>query len=213
MNAPETLLQRSWRRAWAEIGASGDGEALRQRLTDAWREPQRRYHTLQHIAECLSHLEPVRTLAAAPAEVELGLWFHDAVYDVRGHDNEEKSAAWATQELLAVGVAAAAAERVHALVMATRHAALPETADEALLVDIDLAILGAPEERFVQYEEQVRAEYAWVEDSVFRSRRIDVLTAFLARPTIYATAHFRTLLEAAARTTLARSIARLERRP
>ena len=212
MTLAPTLLQRSWQRAWREIGASGDGEALRQRLTDAWREPQRRYHTLQHLAECLAHLEPVRAQAAAAAEVELGLWFHDAVYEVRGHDNEAKSAAWAGQALAAAGVAAAPAGRVHALVMATRHAALPETADEALLVDIDLAILGAPEERFDQYEAQVRAEYAWVDEAVFRSRRIDVLTGFLARPTIYATAHFRTQLEAAARTNLARSIARLEDR-
>ena len=212
MTVPETLLQRSWRRAWSEVGANGSGEALRLRLADAWREPQRRYHTLQHLAECLAHLEPVRQLAGAPAEVELALWFHDAVYDVRGHDNEARSAAWTRDELLAAGLADAAG-RVHDLVMATRHAALPETADEALLVDIDLAILGASEERFAQYEAQVRAEYAWVDDAVFRSRRRDVLTGFLARPTIYATAHFRALLEAAARTNLERSIARLEDPP
>jgi predicted metal-dependent HD superfamily phosphohydrolase len=213
MTVPETLLRRSWRRAWSDVGANGSGEALRQRLVDAWREPQRRYHTVQHLAECIGHLEPVRQLAAAPGQVELALWFHDAVYDVRGHDNEARSAAWAVAELCAAGVAGAAATRVHELVMATRHAALPETPDEALLVDIDLAILGAPQERFAQYEAQVRAEYAWVDDAVFRSRRRDVLTGFLARPTIYATAHFRTLLEAAARANLERSIARLEGRP
>ena len=60
---------------------------------------------------------------------------------------------------------------------------------------------------------EVRAEYAWVDDAVFRGRRRDVLTGFLARPTIYATAHFRALLEAAARTNLERSIARLEDPP
>jgi predicted metal-dependent HD superfamily phosphohydrolase len=213
MSVPETLLQRSWRRAWSEVGASGSGEALRQRLTDAWREPQRRYHTLQHLAECLGHFEPVRTLAEAAGEVELALWFHDAVYDVRGHDNEAKSAAWAADELRDAGVGAARVTRVHELVMATRHAALPRTPDESLLVDVDLAILGMGEERFAQYEAQVRAEYAWVDEAVFRSRRRDVLTGFLARPTIYATGHFRNLLETAARTNLERSIARLQDRP
>ena len=137
MTVPETLLQRSWRRAGSEIGARGDGEALGLRLADSYREPQRRYHTLQHLAEGLAHLDPMRRLATAPAEVELALWFHDAVYDVRGDDNEARSAAWAADELRAAGAAAGAAERVHALVMATRHAALPATADEALLVDID----------------------------------------------------------------------------
>jgi predicted metal-dependent HD superfamily phosphohydrolase len=213
VTASETLLQRSWRRAWSDIGARGSGEALRQRLVEAWREPERRYHTLQHLAECLAHLEPVRALAEWPGEVELALWFHDAVYDVRGHDNEAQSAAWAAGDLRAAGVEDAAATRVHDLVLATRPAALPQTADEALLVDIDLAVLGAPEERFAQYEAQVRDEYAWVEDDVFRSRRRDVLTGFLARPTIYATDRFRTLLEASARANLARSIARLQDRP
>lgn len=213
MTVPETLLERSWRRAWDKIGAGGDGEALRARLTDAWREPQRRYHTLQHLAECIAWFEPVHDLAEAPGEVELALWFHDAVYDVRADDNEARSAAWAADELRAAAVPASAATRVEALVLATRHAALPRTADEALLVDIDLAILGAPEDRFAQYEAQVRAEYGWVEEGVFRSRRRDVLTGFFDRPTIYATGHFQTLLEAAARSNLERSIARLGGRP
>ena len=210
MNVPETLLQRSWRRAWADVGTGAADEPLRQRLLAAWREPERRYHTLQHLAECLAHLEPVRALAAAPAEVELGLWFHDAIYDVRRHDNEARSADWARDALAAAGAAAGTGVRVHDLVLATRHAAAAQTPDAKLLVDIDLAILGAPVERFAQYEAQVREEYAWVDDATFRRRRREVLTAFLARPTIYATDPFRSRLEAAARANLERSIRQLE---
>lgn len=212
MTVRETVLQRSWQRAWRDVGALDANEPLLQRLLDAYREPQRRYHTLQHLAECLAHLGPVRDLARSAGEVELALWFHDAVYDVRGHDNEARSAAWARDELLAAGLADAAG-RVHDLVMATRHAARPETPDATLLVDIDLAILGVPAERFAQYEAQIRSEYAWVEEATFRSRRREVLTGFLARPTIYGTAHFQALLEAAARANLQRSIERLEARP
>jgi hypothetical protein len=47
---------------------------------------------------------------------------------------------------------------VHQLIMATCHAALPTTPDQALLVDIDLSILGADSERFDEYEVQVRQE-------------------------------------------------------
>jgi predicted metal-dependent HD superfamily phosphohydrolase len=162
-------------------------EALRQRLLASYREPQRRYHTLQHLAECIARFEPVQDLATSPGEVELALWFHDAVYDVRRHDNEARSAAWARDELLAAPAAAAAAARVHALVMSTRHDALPEPGDAMLLVDIDLSILGASPDRFDEYEAQIRAEYAWVEDRVFRSKRRSILTAFLARPTIFGT--------------------------
>jgi predicted metal-dependent HD superfamily phosphohydrolase len=213
MTGPETLLQQSWRRAWSAIGAIDANDGLRQRLLDAWREPQRRYHTLQHLAECLVHLESARHLAMSAGEVELALWFHDAVYDVRSDDNEDRSAAWARDALLAAGVAADAAGRVHDLVLATRHAALPDTPDATLVVDIDLAILGAPPDRFAQYEAQVWAEYAWVDDATFRRRRHEVLTGFLARPTIYGSEHFRSRLEAAAGANLRHSIERLEGRP
>lgn len=213
MSGGETVLQASWRRAWRDIGAAGTGEAVRDRLLAAWREPARRYHTLQHLAECLAGFESARGLAARPGEVELALWFHDAVYDVRGHDNEERSAAWARDALAAAGVDGAAVARVDALVLATRHAAPAGTPDAMLLVDIDLAILGAAAERFAQYEAQVRDEYAWVDDTTFRLRRREVLTSFLARPTIYVTDHHRGLLESAARANLAHSVAQLEDRP
>jgi predicted metal-dependent HD superfamily phosphohydrolase len=209
MTGKETLLSLSWQRAWRDLGAQPSSDGF-ERLLGAWREPQRRYHTLQHLAECIAGLGSVRDRVEAPGEVELALWFHDAVYDVRRDDNEARSAAWAREEMLAAGIGAAAAGRVHALVMATRHAAAPETPDGRLLVDIDLSILGATEDRFAQYEAQVRDEYAWVDEATYRRRRREVLTAFLARPTIYGSEPFRALLEATARANLQRSIAQLE---
>jgi len=213
VSGTETVLEGSWRRAWRYLGAGSADAALLQRLLEAWREPQRRYHTLQHLAECIAAFAPARDLAHEPGEVELALWFHDAVYDVRRHDNEARSADWARDALVAAGVRADAAERVHGLVMATRHAAPAGTPDAMLLVDVDLSILGAPAARFAQYEAQVRDEYAWVDEATFRQRRREVLTGFLARPTIYATDPFRTRLEAAARANLERSIRQLEDRP
>ena len=90
---------------------------------------------------------------------------------------------------------------------ATRHAALPALPDERLVADIDLAILGAAPRRFAQYERQVRAEYAAVPEETFRHRRRAILQAFLDRPHLYGTAHFRQALEARARDNLARAIA------
>ena len=89
----EDLPQRSWQRAWASLGLSAP-EGLMQRLMDAWAEPQRHYHSLQHLRECLALLEPALDLAQHPGEVELALWFHDAVYDPQGKDNESRSADW-----------------------------------------------------------------------------------------------------------------------
>jgi len=207
---PQTLLQRSWQRACLGLGATPD-EALFGRLLDAYREPQRHYHTLQHLSECIALLEPALPLAEQAGEVEFALWFHDAVYEIGRHDNELVSAQWAGRAALELSGDPASATRIDALVMATQHAAEPATRDAQLLVDVDLGILGASPGRFDQYETQVRAEYADVPDEVFRPRRKALLQTFLARPVLYGTSHFRALREAPARSNLTRSIAALAR--
>lgn len=199
----------AWQTAWSTLGAQPD-PALFDRLLAAYAEPHRRYHTLQHLQECLDHLHPALRLAAHPGEVALALWFHDAVYALDRHDNEQQCADWARQAVLAAGVAPAVAGRIHALILATRHAALPATPDEGLLVDIDLAILGAAPGRFDGYERQVREEYAAVPEALFRSRRRAILEGFMRRPTLFNTTFFRERLEAPARANLQRSIARLQ---
>ncbi len=197
----------SWQHAWAGIGASGEGGALREDVLARHAEPQRHYHTQQHLGECLAAFDGARESAERPHEVELALWFHDAVYDVKRHDNEQRSADWARAALLDAGVDADAAQRVHTLVMATRHTAVPEGRDATLLVDIDLSILGAERPRFDEYERQIRQEYAYVPGFLFRRKRREILKGFLDRPAIYGTPHFHDALERRARENLARALA------
>jgi predicted metal-dependent HD superfamily phosphohydrolase len=178
-------------------------------LLARYAEPQRHYHTLQHLGECLARFERERAAAEHPAEVLLALWFHDVIYDVHAQDNEARSADWARDALRAAGASAEAADRVHSLVMATRHDALPEGRDAELMIDIDLAILGAGAERFDEYERQVGVEYGFVPDEVRRPRRRAILQRFLDRPAIYATPGMHARLEASARSNLMRSIAAL----
>jgi predicted metal-dependent HD superfamily phosphohydrolase len=200
----------SWQRLWQELGAQVVNGGLFNQLVQAYSERHRHYHTLQHLRECLLHFDAASGLARRPAEVELAIWFHDAVYDPLRSDNEERSADWARSSVIAAGCDAVVAERVHALVMATKtHEAPAADGDAALLLDVDLAILGASPTRFDAYEQQVRAEYARVPQEQFRERRAAVLRGFLRRPRIYATAAFHDALEQGARENLARSIARL----
>jgi predicted metal-dependent HD superfamily phosphohydrolase len=198
-----------WHRLWRDLGCARGDEALFGRLVAAWSEPQRHYHTLQHLRECLVLLDDVRGQAARPAEVELALWFHDAVYEPTRHDNEERSADQAREAMHAAGLDAASADRVHALVMDTRHAQPPAGADAQLLVDIDLAILGAPAQRFDESDAQIRREYAHVGEAQWREGRTRVLRSFLERPAIYSTAVFHAAREAQARANLQRALQRL----
>jgi predicted metal-dependent HD superfamily phosphohydrolase len=203
------MLESSWNRCWPALGASGDGHLLMHRLLAAYSEPQRKYHTIQHLSECLALFERYRALAAEPAEVEIALWFHDGVYNVRASDNERRSAEWAERELRRAGVATERVARVSEDIIATRHSALPVGRDQELVVDIDLAILGAPRARFDEYQAQIRAEYNWVPGVIFRAERRKVLSAFLARNPIYRTPALRGALEARARDNLAYAVRRL----
>lgn len=195
--------------AWREAGASPPQHDLFDALRAHYGEPHRAYHTAQHIEDCLAQLDRVRNSAAHAAEIELALWFHDAIYDTRAPGNEERSAQWAARELDAAGAAAEVVERVQAMILMTRHDAVPITPDEALAVDIDLSILGAPHERFFEYERQVRVEYQWVPADIFRRERAKILRQFLARPSIYVTTPFQQY-ESQARRNLEASVAVLE---
>ena len=194
---------------WARFDVSAPPPGLLERLVAAYSEPHRKYHTLRHLEECFARLEELRADAVHPEEVELALWFHDAIYDTKRHDNEARSAEWAREVALAANLPAAVAERIYRLVMVTRHDAAPEEPDEKVLVDVDLSILAAPDERFDEYEAQVRGEYAWVPDSVFRARRREILEGFLARDAIYTTPKFVKRYEARARSNLARALQRV----
>jgi len=212
-DAASDRLTASWRRMWPGVGAAGDGRDVFAEIVKRYEEPHRRYHDLQHLRECLDTFSAVAHLAERPAEVEAALWFHDAVYEIGRGDNEERSAQWARAAIAAAGAPQDTATRVATLVLATRHAAVPASPDERLVVDIDLAILGASDERFAEYERQIRGEYAAVPDAVFRHRRRAILQAFLDRPHVYGTARFRDALEARARANLARAIAAVSRSP
>lgn len=202
MNIP---LEQRWQGLWRDLGKPVPA-GLFDALLLAWREPQRHYHTLQHLQECFRHFDALRRLAEHPAEIELALWFHDSVYDVHARDNEARSAAWADGALQAAGLAPALCRRVHALIMATCHDVLPATTDASLLVDIDLAILGAAPERFAEYEMQIRAEYAHVPAALFLEKRRRILQGFLERERIFRTPSFHAQREAAARSNLEQAI-------
>jgi predicted metal-dependent HD superfamily phosphohydrolase len=171
------------------------------RLLSAYAEPHRAYHDLRHVLATLERAEGVRHLLADAAAVELALWFHDAVYDPRAADNEERSARLADR-LLAGLVPHRTLARIRELILATRHPSRPADPDAQLVVDIDLAILGAAPADFAAYERDVRSEYRWVPARLYRRKRGELLRCFLARDRIYLTRPFHDELEARARRNL-----------
>lgn len=182
----DVLSQQAFERACSTVGARDGSAALHAQLITAWNEPQRFYHTLQHLQECLelAHEQATAMPEADQAVLSLALWFHDAVYDVRAHDNEERSAQWAREALPALGASAEFVRKVEELILATRHLGAAEPPRDPLvdlMLDIDLAILAAASKRFAEYDLQIGQEYSWVPPDQFHTARRSVLRGFLAK--------------------------------
>ena len=96
------------------------------------------------------------------------------------------------------------------ILLTARHGTLgPDEvdADAALLLDCDMAILGAPWPRFEQYDRAIAAEYAAVPADAYRAGRERFVRGLLAREVIYLSPHFRERFEQSARSNLQRLLA------
>jgi len=203
------LDPQRWRSLWQKASGQGDGNTWFDILDTHYAESHRYYHTARHISECLAEFDGASHLAAQPVAVELALWFHDAIYDTRAADNEEQSARLAQRCLENAGAGSDLQAAMRDLVLVTKAHEGSSHPDAPLLVDIDLSILGASHERFFEYEDQIRQEYAWVHEDIFRTKRAEILERFLARDVIYRTPKFYQTHEKPARANLRASLERL----
>src|SRR6185503_9065126 len=124
----------------------------------------------------------------------------------RTSDNEERSADMARDCLAASNATPGMTESVCRLVLDTKAHIASGHAASALLLDIDLSILGQPETRFDEYERQIREEYSWVPGIIFKPKRAAILRGFLDRSRIYNTEMFEAKYERAARSNIERSL-------
>ena len=200
------VLRRQWRdllRAWAVDPSLAD--AVFEEVRGHYAGPGRFYHTLDHVRSVLDTVEGLGSHARNPNAVRLAAWLHDAIYDSRASDNEERSAGYA--EGLCEKLAIPDGRRVACLILKTKTHDAGDDPDAQALLDADLAVLGAAELDYRDYSERIRREYAWVPEPDYRKGRRRVLESVLARPRLY---HLLRTLEEPARRNIAAEIARLE---
>lgn len=142
--------------------------------------------------------------------MEMALWFHDAVYDPQSTTNESDSADLAARCLTGAALAPAQVDQVRRLILCTQSHRPESSGDEALIIDIDLSILGRPAGRFWEFERGIAFEYSWVPPVTYAQKRSEILAGFLARPTLFLTPPFQKRFEAAARSNLTEAIQRLK---
>jgi predicted metal-dependent HD superfamily phosphohydrolase len=178
----------------------------REELIAAYTEPGRHYHNLAHIEDCLGALAGVNGLSETEREILTeAIWWHDVVYDPTRSDNEELSA-----RLAEAHVRANISQEVGRLIRLTKtHQVERDDRLGAILISIDLSILGAEPARYDAYAAAIRKEYAHVADSDYRVGRASVLQQFVARPFIFPDVVFAETYDRKARENLARELAAL----
>lgn len=183
------------------------GEANRsfEDIRGQYAGPGRFYHTLDHIRNVLDIVDRLGPLARNLNAVRLAAWLHDVIYNSRAADNEERSADYARRLCDAWSIPEG--RLVADLILKTKGHGAGDDPDAQVLLDADLAILGAAEPDYSRYADQIRREYAWVQDADYRFGRCQVLKQFLDRPRIY---ELLSHLEGPARQNLSAEIARLE---
>lgn len=197
-----------WVALWKRLGTLATEKAVMTEyinLCARYAEPHRAHHNLLYIEHCLSEWKRVSQYFVNPDAAMLALWYHDAIYNPEAKDNEEQSVILMREVCRNLGQREDHVERAARHIMATKHHSSELDADTQLFLDIDLAILGAPQERFDEYERGIRTEYKRVPENVFRKERAKILRSFLARETVFYTTHFQHL-ETQALKNLTRSI-------
>lgn len=206
-------LAAAWLDLAARSGARGDRGDLAgagAALLGRWSEPHRGYHDLTHLTEVLERIDLLAEEAGSADVVRLAAWFHDAVYDPRAGDNEERSASLALETLARLGVPAAGAQEVARLVrVTTTHDVRPGDTDAAVLCDADLAVLASSGGRYRTYLQGIRSEYGHLTDATFAQGRAAVLQRLLDRERLFGTAYGQRVWEVPARAQITAELYRL----
>lgn len=205
------MLRKRWDDLTERLGAEKvASDRVGETLLAAYSGPDRHYHGLKHLDFLFGEIDRHADRIDDRDRLELAAWFHDWIYDTQRSDNEARSAETAIEMLTEMGVAPELSVRVADLIGKTQAHDSAGNSDDDLFLDMDFAILGAPEDAYDRYTEQVRSEYGWVPDALFKAGRADFLRGVLTRPRIFLTDVYEAEFGIQARNNITREIARLE---
>jgi predicted metal-dependent HD superfamily phosphohydrolase len=192
-----------WQRNLVE-GAVDNSAAIHRQLLKAYREPQRRYHTLAHIEHCLAMFEQCESLTTTPDALEIAIWMHDAILEPGKRDNEARSAELYLE--LSAGIhSEEMRQSIARMIMATLHDGNSlEDADSIYMVDIDLSSFALSWEEFLRDSLDLRAESAHLSDADYRLNQTGFQRRLLGRPRFFLSDFFFERYEQQARSNLAR---------
>ncbi len=173
-------------------------------LKQIYEHPSRIYHNIHHINTMLEKLKECQHLTKHPFRIEWAIWFHDSVYDATAHNNEIKSSElWIRKTALYLDEDTL--EWGRRAILATIDHVLNSDIDIQILIDLDLAGLGADYKTFCDNTEKIRQEYCHVPIDQFTKGRAEFLKKILKRRRIFGTDFWHDRLEEQARSNLQRA--------
>lgn len=193
-----------WERAHCGPGAL-PGAPLFAEIAAYYGAPERTYHTLGHVDDCLARLDTAAPLVGNRDAIEIAIWFHDVLCDPGARDNELRSARWYLER--SRGTTARFRIAVCRMILASRHTEPAVRIDARYMVDIDLAGFGSPWLEFRRTTELVRAEFPQKSDEEFARGLVPFLRSLVARKSLYGTDYFRERCEVTARHNVGQLIA------
>lgn len=153
------------------------------------------YHNWKHIEECIEQFARVKEHLQYPDAVEMAIYFHDVVYNVKTDDSEERSA----QFFFNSAMQSDDADFKHLVCEIIRNTKWTGNrypvfleGDMRFVHDIDFSIFSASWERFLEYDISIEKEYAGVATlEEFKAGRSHFLNQMIGwQKAIYETDYF-----------------------
>lgn len=208
----EVDLRSSFKKLASSLG--GDDATVQkwtETLIQQYTEPQRQYHTIDHIYSMLMCLRQVHTQVSDNQSIKLAIFFHDWIYDPTTKDNELRSIECFNAEM---NLSPSIAAKVSSCIRCTIQHRMPpehESFDLALFLDFDMEVLSRNEAEYALYARQIRQEFGHLSEKDYCAGRIKVLESFLKRDRLYFSDVFYEQKENRARENLKREIVALQR--
>ncbi len=184
---------------WHEFteSSSETNDQVYSALLEKYNEPHRAYHNVGHLVELFEYFEKYRDQIQDQQSIALALFFHDVVYNISDTDNEEQSAKYATKALSELNVNTETISRTADLIEMTKtHLSAESDLDASLMLDMDIAALGAPTEQYKKYSQAIEAEYTTnLPTQKYYKGRLRFLESIKQRDNLFITKTFKDIFE------------------
>lgn len=184
-------------------------QSMWQEIKEYYSHKNRKYHNLTHLENLYKELSFCKDLIEDWNTVLFALFYHDIIYKSTRNDNEEQSAELAVQRLKEINYPEDKTGRCRQMILATKSHLPVSDNDINLFTDADLSILGYDWSKYAKYYKQVREEYSYYPDILYKPGRKKVLKHFLSMSFIYKTDFFRSKYEENAKENIRKELTKL----